>query len=459
MTGYQNYPGMDDSANNELTNPPNLMDIKPAKRINAIVQAFRHRFIAEYAPIITRRPINSAKAKYGLKLNDYVIYMDPTKNPSRWERGIVAKVYPGKDFAIRVADIKLKNGTLLEKRPAHLLAKLDIRLEDPAAESNKYASCNITVKKYLNFIKSRGSHHSKQQFSKSTNMPKDQKKLIFFNKFDTNSDINMQRAMNIQLTEQQQREYLDKSGENIIYATNFPAKYGAGDVYGVMSEFGVVKLIVSINWNGSRHFNCFIGYEDKASVSTALLWSESQVICADNRAHRQTFSKLNKKFQVTKVVTKPIFAFLDMHVECKIPQRVLLITTSVPDSRGLHKTIPVTSQSGGFISVCSRTEKYNFEMIDIDMSKGNMEIQRLETVPKATNVAPCVHEVANNVTSTNKSRKVSSHNGNIVVNIVSNPPFDPLDYGQHRQPDLREIIEKRKELNLLRRKLCTPTHR
>jgi len=466
MTGYQNYPGMDDSSNTELTNPPDIMEIRPARRINALVQAFRHRFMSEYAPIITRRPINSAKAKYALKLNDYVIYMDPTRNPSRWKRGVISKVYPGKDFAIRVADIKLKNGTLLEKRPAHLIAKLDIRLEDPEAESSKYVQCNLTVTKYLNFVKSRGSLQSQQQQTKVSNnqesekMPKVEKKSKFFNKFSNNSPINMSRTSNIELTSDQQQEYLDNSGNKMIYATNFPAHFGAGDVYGIMSEFGVVKLIAATNWSGISPFNCFIGYEDQASVSTAMLWSESQIICANNMAYKQTFSKLRKQFKPARAITKPIFAFLDMKVPNELPNRVLMITTSVTDAKGCHKPLPVTSEEGGFINICSRTRKYDFETHPVDMSKGDVELQKLKTVQKSNLVAPCVHEALDSEMRANQSRKVSIVNGTICISTAAHTSMNTAnEYAANRQPDLREIIEKRKELRLIRNKLCTPRHR
>ncbi|XP_070492639.1 uncharacterized protein [Chironomus tepperi] len=422
MTGYQNYP------------------------------AFRHRFISEYAPIITRRPVNSALAKYSLKLNDYVCYMDPTKNPSLWNRGIICKVYPGKDFAIRVADIKLKDGTILEKRPAHLIAKIDIRLEEPEAETKKYASCSLLVKKYLNFIYTKGAKTIQQQnqniYTKCQKMQSE--RAIILNKFASKGNDKLEVAKNIQLNDEQKEEFIGKSGRKIIYANNFPPKFAASDVFSVMSEFGVVKLIASSNWNGIKPFSCFVGFEDEASVQTALMWSESQAICTNNIAYKQTFTVLRKHFNKIKTIVKPMYAFLDLQVPNNLPTRTLLITTSISDARGFHKPIPINSDCGGILAVCSRSQKYDFSTTSIDMSKGDVDVQRLPTIPKPDEFMPTKNDTKA------KKRKVSVHNGNIIINFGTNESLETeFNSATNHQPDLREIIEKRKELKNIRNKICT----
>jgi len=462
MSGYPNYPALDDSTNDEITNPPDIMAIKPARRINALVQAFRTRFISEYAPIITRRPVNSAKAKYLLKVDDYVLYMDPTKNPSEWQRGIISKTYPGKDCAIRVADIKLKNGTTLKRRPAHLIAKLDIRFEDPEAETSKYVQqCNLLVIPNLNLLSQRGNTLSQQQNSHNHNMMENHSAKVL-NKFGSTGVSSLTRAQNIQLTEGQQTEYLDGNNDKIVYATNFPPKFGAGDVFSVMQEFGVVKMIASSSWSGIRPFNCFIGFEDPASVSTSILWNESQIICADNIAYRQKFQKLRKQFSASREIKKPIFAFLDVTMVKTQPQRVLMITTSITDPAGMHKPMPSESENGGFVSLCPINQKYDFDSTPIDMSKGDTDIQLLPTIPKVIDVVPCVRDNDDPVEENDKehSRSVSTHNGQIIVTVSADNSFTSAeDYANRRNVDLREIIEKKKELNCIRNRLVRPHHR
>jgi hypothetical protein len=466
MTGYPNFPAMDDTTNLELTNPPNIMDLKPANRIKALVQAFRHRFILEYAPIITRRPVDTALAKYGVKMNDYVIYMDPTLNPARWKRGIISKVYPGKDYAVRVADIKLKNGTIVEKRPTSLMAKIDIRLEDPEAESERYKKyCELLVKKISNVSKGPTSSEQGENQPQEGNslchsvnlvrakMSKAENSAKILTKIYKNGKNIVDRASNIMMTTEQLKEYVDYSGKSIVYATNFPPTFAAADVFAVMSEFGEVKLIASSTWNGTRPFNCFVGFADSASVSTAIMWSESQIICANNIAYCQKFEKLKKRFSASREIKKPIFALLDMQISSQA-QRVLFITPSESDARGMHKKMPVSSETGAFINVCSRKKKYDFVTTPIDMSKADADIQNLPTVPKPEVVEPCVHD------DREGKRAIAIHNGNIIVTVNAESKFEShREYAAARQPDLREIINKRKELSKIRNRICRPRSR
>lgn len=98
---------------------------KMIKRSRDIVRQFMSRWVKEYLPIITRAPANG-KGKSSIKEGDFVIYCDPTINPSKWQRGIVKIAHAGRDGIARVADIKLLSGEILEKRSAYRLAKLDI---------------------------------------------------------------------------------------------------------------------------------------------------------------------------------------------------------------------------------------------------------------------------------------------------------------------------------------------
>lgn len=95
-------------------------------------QEFSHkiatRWIKEYLPIIGKFSPTEGPVR-DIKEGDFVTYCDPTTLPSKWQRGIVVKVYTGRDGLARVADIKLKDGTIVEKRSAYRLARLEIDSE------------------------------------------------------------------------------------------------------------------------------------------------------------------------------------------------------------------------------------------------------------------------------------------------------------------------------------------
>lgn len=487
MTGYPNYPAMNEDSNEAISNPNDVMNIKPARRINALVQAFRHRFIAEYAPIITRRPINKAKDKYSIKNDDYVIYLDPTKNPSEWKRGIVHKIYPGKDNKVRVADIKLKDGTILERRPSHLIAKLDIRFEDEEAESSKYSQfCNLLVnsnsnKKLLNSLSDNLNRKSKQTHKMSKHV-----NCRVFDDSTTVSPMELERNFNVQLTNRQRWEFLDRRRENFIFVKNFPPNLGAAEVFTIMSEFGDISLIAASSWNGVQPFNCIIGYSEPASVSSALAMNESQIVTVHNIAYKQIFEKLRKHFIQHKSIHKPIYAFLDITMPLDVSRRILFITPSETNELLTRSTMPASGNTGGFINYCPRTHRYEFMQVPVDISNGARAVRSLpftlkenEAVVSRTHsnriqyTASSVqqssensHEPSSSIRITRSdlqpstsgiSRTVSATTGHIKVQI-SNDDFsdDSDEYSSPGNVDLRQIINKRKEIKRIKSIIFRP---
>jgi hypothetical protein len=455
ITGYPNYPAMNDTSEHQINESENIMSLKPANRVNALVQAFRHRFIAEYAPIITRRPANKAMAKYMLKMDDYVIYCDPTKNPSEWQRGIICKTYPGKDNSVRVVDIKLKNGIVLERRPAHLIAKLDIRLEDPEAESSKYVKFQqITVEKYSKTTDA-DLLNSVAQFQKINLIDTKMSRHIHCAVFDDSTKVfpsAVDRSDNCILSRQQRSRFIDRTGEKVIFAKNFPPTIGVSEVFSIMSEHGKIDLIAASNWNGVNPFNAFIGYSDLASVSRAMSLNESQIVTVNGVAYKQSFEKLNKPFKPSNFMKKPICTILQLTLPMDKPRDVLFLTPSETDRLCLRTAMPATTYSSGFINFCPHTHRYTFDQVPVDVSDGAKAVRRLPFSRK--------HQVEASDSIPHMNRSISMAQGHIRIQLSQEDPFENVQVSREARPrDLREIINSRKCIKKVKSVILRPKHR
>jgi len=103
---------------NESKNPRELW-----KNMRALAHQFRERWVKEYLPTLLRRTKWHQPCE-PLQTGDIVLIIDPSRHRSTWLKGIVTKVFPGKDGQVRVADVKTAKGTYT--RPAAKIAKLDI---------------------------------------------------------------------------------------------------------------------------------------------------------------------------------------------------------------------------------------------------------------------------------------------------------------------------------------------
>ncbi|KAG5666194.1 hypothetical protein PVAND_017826 [Polypedilum vanderplanki] len=124
--GYAFVQNVQDDENEN----PNLF-IKRAKKIS---DKLISRWIKEYLATIADPKLKGPN-KRGLEVDDYVIYLDPLLKPENWKRGRVIEVFRGRDGFARVANIKLKNGEILEKRSVARLAKLEIDDKNFTTES------------------------------------------------------------------------------------------------------------------------------------------------------------------------------------------------------------------------------------------------------------------------------------------------------------------------------------
>ncbi|XP_065088423.1 uncharacterized protein LOC135709905 [Ochlerotatus camptorhynchus] len=105
------------------------------KHVQVMLDRFWNRWIREYLPVISRQSKWLGEVK-PIQIGDLVMIVNETRRNS-WERGIVVKVYTGKDGRIRSADVRSATG--IHQRPLTKLAVLDVLEQDGVAEGT---SCN-----------------------------------------------------------------------------------------------------------------------------------------------------------------------------------------------------------------------------------------------------------------------------------------------------------------------------
>ncbi|XP_065079713.1 uncharacterized protein LOC135702590 [Ochlerotatus camptorhynchus] len=111
------------------------LDITSAIRSNwnhvqVMLDRFWNRWIKEYIPVISRQSKWFQEVK-PIQVGDLVVVVNEARRNS-WERGVVEKVYPGKDGRIRSANVRTATGIL--QRPLTKLAVLDVLEQVDMAE-------------------------------------------------------------------------------------------------------------------------------------------------------------------------------------------------------------------------------------------------------------------------------------------------------------------------------------
>lgn len=99
-----------------------LTSLKRWKLVQGLLQSFWKRWHAEYLPQLQVRGKWTSGTE-PLVVNDIVIVKEDNIPPSKWKLARVVKVHPGKDSVVRVATIKLPNGSELS-RPVVKLCRL-----------------------------------------------------------------------------------------------------------------------------------------------------------------------------------------------------------------------------------------------------------------------------------------------------------------------------------------------
>ncbi|XP_055836519.1 uncharacterized protein LOC129905140 [Episyrphus balteatus] len=97
-----------------------------SRRSQYLMAELTRRWYKEYLPTITRRSKWFKKKTKPVEVNDVVIVIEPNEIRSAWHLGRVIQVYAGPDGVVRMADVKLSNGSIKKKRSVGRLAVLDL---------------------------------------------------------------------------------------------------------------------------------------------------------------------------------------------------------------------------------------------------------------------------------------------------------------------------------------------
>ncbi|XP_008183125.1 uncharacterized protein LOC103309446 [Acyrthosiphon pisum] len=108
--------------------------LKRWKLVQGLLQSFWNRWYAEYVPQLQIRQ-KWTSGLSPLSVNDVVIVKEENLPPTRWKLARVVKVHPGKDNVVRVATVKLANGSDLT-RPIVKLCRLPIEQTDSVEKVN-----------------------------------------------------------------------------------------------------------------------------------------------------------------------------------------------------------------------------------------------------------------------------------------------------------------------------------
>jgi hypothetical protein len=124
LNGSTSTPGIFDDGD--------LTSRKQWRRGQRLADLFWKRWIKEFLPTLTRRTKWFQKNK-NLEVGDVVLIADDNILRNTWPKGIVTKVFPGKDKLVRRAEVKTQFGVL--QRPVSKIAILDVRAQDLGVES------------------------------------------------------------------------------------------------------------------------------------------------------------------------------------------------------------------------------------------------------------------------------------------------------------------------------------
>jgi hypothetical protein len=107
--------------------PHDPMDDRSYYRKGRILgEDMTRRFVSYYLPVLTRRD-KWFKENPPMKVGDLVLLVDPNATRKAWERARVIKIYKSRDSRGRVADIRMPDGTIKQRRSVNRLAKLNLQ--------------------------------------------------------------------------------------------------------------------------------------------------------------------------------------------------------------------------------------------------------------------------------------------------------------------------------------------
>lgn len=105
-----------------------LEEINPARLsrwqlVQQMMQGFWSRWHKEYLATLHQRSKWKSKTP-DLKIGDLVLIREDNLPPTKWCRGLITEIHPGRDNLIRVVSVKTATGTL--KRPIAKICPLPI---------------------------------------------------------------------------------------------------------------------------------------------------------------------------------------------------------------------------------------------------------------------------------------------------------------------------------------------
>jgi hypothetical protein len=435
INGFGNHSIYDENIDCRLPEATNAERIRFFKQIKDVVQSFRSRFIREYGPIITKRHPASENAKYQLKQNDFVIYMDKTKPPSQWQKGFVTNTYPGPDGKVRVVDIQLKGGEVIERRSCHLLAKIDIQFEDSRAEQNKYENPATNS----NHISPHSPNSiSPQQFQQQQNYSIENLDEISENNHTNtmsktprtfNDDLEVNDAaggiiFEPELTAEETNYFKMNATKRTVAIENIPPELGASELFQSFIFYGEITGICSSTWSERNSFRAFITFRTESQAKKALKYSESTAIAIDNKAHRISIKPLRREFNPERSCykIKTMLAFLRSKTT-NANHMVLIHTNGQARNNSVHDILPLFGDSTGTIFRLKKEFRWDTEVMEIDARHQKSSINKKPFSLKAnSNVAQSTR------------RRLNTNN----INLIDIANEDPAD--------ARHIINRRREL-------------
>jgi len=325
MSGQNSYPFL---SNHDIS-INDLISTKYVRCAKAVVQAYMKRWTHEALPEIAKHKLQKKPAHY-IKMDDFVIYIDPSKLPSEWKRGIVCNVYKGKDRKVRVVDVRFSNGEVLKRRSVARLAKLDFRFDHKTAEQQKYdtltaekdskivtanensnipqnvenivlvtapESSKISTAKFnLNFEPHSSLEPQNKENSQERNLIKIRKlsrnSLKFqldnsqIDLFDMDKDLRIAASPIGVLSATDYKKFIDPDQRRVVYVTNIPQGTGLVEIWQALRSFGEIVTIMVPFWNATSPFHAFVIYCREEAARNAIKFSRSFAIGLKDTYHR-----------------------------------------------------------------------------------------------------------------------------------------------------------------------------
>ena len=107
-------------------NPTQCNDRSLYAKGRKLADEMMRKFTSYYLPVLTKRT-KWLKETTPLAVGELVLLINPNETREQWKRGIIRKLYKGRDGRCRVADIETSDGVLRKNRSVQRLARLNVQ--------------------------------------------------------------------------------------------------------------------------------------------------------------------------------------------------------------------------------------------------------------------------------------------------------------------------------------------